>query len=57
MGKFVSDIAEKSGVPCRAGGSLDSTRALLEGEILRPGDVLLTLGAGTITQLSDEFVA
>ena len=56
MGKFVSDIAEKSGVPCRAGGSLDSTKSLLVGEILRPGDVLLTLGAGTITQLSDELV-
>ena len=57
MKKFVSDIAAKSGVECMAGGSLDSAKSLLTDEILRPGDVVLTLGAGTITQLSDDLVA
>ena len=56
MEKFVSDVAKKSSVECRAGGSLDAVQELLTDEILQPNDVLLTLGAGTITELSDALV-
>jgi UDP-N-acetylmuramate--alanine ligase len=57
MKKFIADIAKQSSVACVAGGALEASEHLLKEQILQPGDVVLTLGAGTITQLSDELVA
>ena len=54
---YVEDIAAKSNTNCSFGGSLDDIYSLLtEGE-LQTGDIVLTLGAGTITELADRLVA
>ena len=57
MEKFVSDITKKSKVKCMLGGPLNSVKILLTDQILKSDDVLLTLGAGTITKLSDDLVS
>lgn len=54
---FVKDIAEASGVEAINGQSLVTTQALLNKHILQPGDVVITMGAGTITTLSDRLMA
>ncbi|PIR53446.1 hypothetical protein COU76_01365 [Candidatus Peregrinibacteria bacterium CG10_big_fil_rev_8_21_14_0_10_49_10] len=56
METFAADTAKESKVDCRAAGSLSAVQALLTEELLQPGDVLLTLGAGTVTELSDALV-
>lgn len=53
---FVHDIAEHSGVDARNGQSLSETDTLLRTEILEPGDVVITMGAGDITTLSDRLL-
>jgi len=50
----LADLVAQRGVPARACGSLDQTVCLLE-DSLRPGDVLLTLGAGNIDQIQHAF--
>lgn len=54
--KFVNDISQRSGVQAIDGKSLDETERLLRTEILKPGDVLLTMGAGNVTKLSDTML-
>lgn len=53
---LVNDIAEHSGVDAINGQSLSDTDTLLRTEILEPGDVLITMGAGDITTLSDRLL-
>ncbi|UPA22141.1 UDP-N-acetylmuramate--L-alanine ligase [Candidatus Peribacteria bacterium] len=53
---FVNDIAENSGVDAINGQSLAETENMLHADILQPGDVLITMGAGDITQLSDRLL-
>ena len=54
--KFISDIGKKSGVTCVDGKSLaDAERMLREG-MLKDGDVLLCMGAGSITNLATSMV-
>jgi UDP-N-acetylmuramate--alanine ligase len=50
--KFVKDVATASRVQALSSGSLDHTKEMLERGILKPGDVLLFMGAGDITNLS-----
>ena len=53
--RLVADIKKRSGVDVRNGTSLDETKRILTEEILRPGDVLVVLGAGDITQLAEDM--
>ena len=55
--KFVLDIATQSRVDTRWTKSLDATKQLLTDEVLQTGDLLLTLGAGDITSLSDTVTS
>ncbi|TSC79573.1 MAG: UDP-N-acetylmuramate--L-alanine ligase [Candidatus Peregrinibacteria bacterium Gr01-1014_25] len=50
--KLAKDIAAASGISALYGTSLESTRTLLEREILRSGDVLVCMGAGDVTTLA-----
>lgn len=52
--KFAADIAKKSAVNARFGGSLKDIESLLP-SILQKGDVLLCLGAGDITDLAETM--
>jgi len=53
---FIADIARESAVEVRDGHSLKETEDLLRNEILKNGDVLLTLGAGDITELAGKMM-
>jgi UDP-N-acetylmuramate--alanine ligase len=53
---FVKDIAEKSSVEAINGESLSKTEELLKSQVLKPNDVVITMGAGSITQLSDALL-
>ncbi|MEK7218583.1 MAG: cyanophycin synthetase [Patescibacteria group bacterium] len=54
VGRFVKDIAKGSNVDARNGISLEETEHTLKA-ILRGGDVLLCMGAGTITSLASRM--
>ncbi|MBI2635930.1 hypothetical protein HYW84_01245 [Candidatus Peregrinibacteria bacterium] len=54
--RFVRDIAENSGTKCLDGKSLAETENMLREEILRPGDVLVCMGAGDITNFAERIV-
>lgn len=54
---FVADIAENSGVEAINGHSLEKTREMLTSDILQPGDVVITMGAGPITGLSNQLLS
>jgi UDP-N-acetylmuramate--alanine ligase len=54
---FVADIARESGITGLYGRSLEETLQRLQTEILRPGDVVVTMGAGDITTLAKKFLA
>jgi UDP-N-acetylmuramate--alanine ligase len=56
MNKFAADISDKSNVFCKAGGSLENIEKELKDFYLKKGDVLLCMGAGTITELADKMV-
>lgn len=56
VGKFVRDIAEASRVETHNGQSLDETVSLLKKKLLRPKDVLVTMGAGDIGKLADSLL-
>ncbi|HVW66759.1 MAG TPA: cyanophycin synthetase [Candidatus Peribacteraceae bacterium] len=53
---FVDDIAQRSRVQGVDGKNLQETEELLRSQILQPGDVLVTMGAGDITTLSDRML-
>lgn len=55
--KLTSDIARFSDTKSMFGGSLDTIETMLTETVLAEGDLVLTLGAGTITQLSDRLVS
>ena len=50
----LAEMIAAQGVAARFCGSLDQTRASLD-DTLRPGDVLLTLGAGDIDRIHHAF--
>ena len=52
---FVKDIGQRSAVPCMDGQSLAHTERMLKEELLRPGDLLLCMGAGDITGLATRM--
>ncbi len=52
---FTKDVAKGSGVEAVDGKSLEQTEALLHA-ILRPGDLLITMGAGNITDLAGKML-
>ncbi len=54
--QFVADIAAASHVEAMHGLSLQQTETMLRGGILHHGDVLITMGAGPITALSDTLL-
>ncbi len=54
--QFISDITAHSHVPAVYGESLAQTEHLLRTEILQSGDVVITMGAGDITGLSDALL-
>lgn len=56
LSRFAADIARESGTECHAAGSLRRIESLLP-QVVQKGDILLTIGAGTITELSDSLVA
>lgn len=56
VGAFVSDVRRESGVEVIDGHSLEETEQLLRRQILRSGDVLLTLGAGDVTELAGKMI-
>jgi UDP-N-acetylmuramate-alanine ligase len=49
---FVADIEKESDVETYDGFSLEGTEALLRTTILKSGDVLLFMGAGSVTNLA-----
>ena len=49
---LAAGIAKGSGVPCEHTESLEKTEARLRGGELKPGDVLVCMGAGDITELA-----
>lgn len=55
--RFLRDVEKGSGLTCVDGKSLQETGRLLREEILKPGDVLVCMGAGDITKLAAEMVA
>jgi len=52
---FVKDIASRSSVEARNGTSLKETERMLR-KILKPGDILLCMGAGNITSLAARML-
>ncbi len=55
--KMLADLQKGSGIKVIDGHSLDETLRLLQEEILRPHDVVVTMGAGDITSLSRKLLA
>ncbi|MBT3293159.1 UDP-N-acetylmuramate--L-alanine ligase [Candidatus Peregrinibacteria bacterium] len=53
---FASDICKTSNTICEVVGDLDSAYEHLNKDFLKEGDVLLCLGAGTITNLASRLV-
>ncbi len=53
---FVADIAQASRVECIDGHGLAETEQLLRRSVLQAGDVLVTMGAGDVTTLSDKIL-
>lgn len=56
LAAFSRDIAEKSETDCRDGGGCTNTLSLLH-ERMQPGDVIIVMGAGSITKLADDLLA
>ncbi len=54
--KFLKDLEKNSGVTGIDGRSLAETERMLREEILQPGDVLMCMGAGDITNLAGKMV-
>ncbi len=52
---FLHDVARESNVETRNGKGLENTEALLREEV-KPGDVLVCMGAGTITNLATKMM-
>jgi UDP-N-acetylmuramate--alanine ligase len=52
---FVADIANRSGCECLNGSGLDNTLTLLQSR-MQPGDVIIVMGAGTVTKLADRLL-
>lgn len=55
LAKFAADIAVQSATPTSVGGSLDRIEERLRGGEVQPHDVILCLGAGTITNLAERL--
>lgn len=53
---LAADIARESKTEVRDGKSLAETETVLREEILKPGDVLVCMGAGDVTELAAAFV-
>lgn len=53
---FVWDLERRGGVKARNGFSLKKTEEILLREVLVPGDVLLCMGAGDVTELAETMV-
>lgn len=54
--KLAADIAEASGIPVTHTESLEKTEKMLKNEILQDGDVLICMGAGNVTHLTDMIL-
>ncbi len=55
IARFVADIARESGIQARDGAGIAETGKWLR-EALEPNDVVITMGAGDITKLSDALL-
>ena len=55
--QFLEDIAIKSRVEVLDGVSLEETQKTLQDTLLQPNDVLVCMGAGTITELAEALVS
>ncbi len=55
--KLIEDIERESKVKVLRGNSLKDTEKLLRENILHPGDVLVCMGAGDITDLATKIIA
>lgn len=53
---FIEAIGEGSGKEVIAGGSVIETETMLRKNILKPGDVLVVMGAGNITSLAQKMI-
>ncbi|MCK5018776.1 MAG: hypothetical protein KAS32_17065, partial [Candidatus Peribacteraceae bacterium] len=56
MKNFADDVSRESSVSCLYGGSLKEIEKFLKNNYLKKGDVLVCMGAGTITELADIMV-
>ena len=55
VARFAADIADKSGIDARDGGGLDATLEWLRTAV-KPGDVVITMGAGDVTGLTTKIL-
>jgi UDP-N-acetylmuramate--alanine ligase len=53
--KFVEDIKSGSSVEVINGKSLDNTVSILKNEVLKENDLLVTMGAGDVTNIGEEL--
>jgi UDP-N-acetylmuramate--alanine ligase len=51
--KFIADIQEGSNAQVIHGKSLEETALVLKDEIIKPGDVVITMGAGDVWKICD----
>ena len=54
--QYLRDIAGHSNVPVQKGGSIEQAESLLRSEVLQEGDLLVCMGAGTITNLANAMI-
>lgn len=53
---FVNEFKEKSDIPCRhISGNIEDVAKVLYND-LKPNDIVIGLGAGTITKLGSELI-
>lgn len=57
LASFLADIARESKTETRDGKTMQETERMLKEEILKPGDVLVCMGAGDITELAARMIA
>ncbi len=54
--KFAEAVEKESKKPCKASGGIEKTEQILCSEVLKAGDVVVVMGAGNITKLSDDLM-
>ena len=53
---FIADLAAASGKRVENGQGMEATEKLLRDSLIEPGDLVVCMGAGTITKLADNLV-